>query len=203
MSTITSVAQMRAAVGDAHPALAKKNRPFIDDFARAFIAASPFIVMSTSDAEGRQDASPKGDAPGFVEVVDETTLLIPDRPGNKLAYGHQNILANPHIGILFVIPQTPETLRINGRAELSSDPALLEQLAARGKPAILAIRVTVKECFFHCGKAMIRSNLWQPDKWGERHEVSFGKMFATRENADESTAKAYDQAIAKDYDENL
>lgn len=203
MSRIESIAEMREAVGEAHPALSKKNRPFIDEFARGFIAASPFIVMSTSDAAGRQDASPKGDAPGFVEVVDDKTILIPDRPGNKLAYGHQNILSNPHIGLLFMIPQTPETLRINGHAELSRDPALLEQLAARGKPAILAVRVTVEECFFHCGKAMIRSHLWKPEQWGERHEVSFGKMFAARENADAEVAREYDKVIAKDYTDNL
>ena len=135
----------------------------------SFIERCPFLVLSTSDRSGRVDASPKGDAPGFLSVVDEKTLLIPDRPGNRLAYGHLNVLENPQVGLLLVIPNTSETLRINGKAELSADPELLESLAARGKPAVLAIRVTVEECFFHCGKAFIRSGLWKPDEWGARH----------------------------------
>lgn len=203
MAVIQSTEEMRAVVGHAREGLEKKNIGYVDDFARRFIAASPFLVMSTSDGRGRQDASPKGDAPGFVEVVDERTLLIPDRPGNKLAYGHQNILENPHIGLLFIIPQTQETLRVNGRAELCDDPEVLEQLAARDKPAILAIRVSVEECFFHCGKSMIRSNLWKPDEWGEKHKVSFGEIFAARQNADASVVESYDAAIEKDYKENL
>lgn len=203
MATIATAEEMRAVVGQARAGLEKKNIAFIDDFARRFIAASPFLVMSTSDSEGRQDASPKGDGPGFVEVIDEHTLLIPDRPGNKLAYGHENILENPHIGLLFMIPQTPETLRVNGRAELNDDPQLLDKLAARNKPAILAIKVSVEECFFHCGKSMIRSNLWKPEAWGERYKVSFGEIFAARQNADAETIKNYDAAIEKDYRENL
>jgi predicted pyridoxine 5'-phosphate oxidase superfamily flavin-nucleotide-binding protein len=115
-----------------------------------------------------------------VQVEDERTLLIPDRPGNKLVDGWTNLLENPHVGVLFMIPGTNETLRVNGAAMLVSDPALDEQHAARGKPAVLAIRVHVEECFFHCATPLLRSQLWKPDTWPERKKISFGKMFAER-----------------------
>ena len=161
------------------------------------------IVLSTADESGRMDASPKGDAPGFVEVLNEHTLLIPDRPGNKLAYGHQNILSNPNVGILFIVPNTRETLRINGQAELSCEPDLLQQLAARDKPATLVIRVFVDECFFHCGKAMLRSKLWDSSTWQENFRVSFGEIFAARKVAGSDVAKSIDQRIEADYRDNL
>jgi len=201
--TITTVEALRQVIAAPHPELARKNLPSLDDYARAFIARSPFLVLSTANGAGQVDASPKGDEPGFVVVEDDTTLLIPDRPGNKLAYGHLNILENPQVGLLFVLPNTRETLRVNGRAELTADPALLDALASRGKPAVLAIRVTVEECFFHCGKAFIRSGLWQPESWGEPHPVSFGEMYAARSRQGREVADAVDSAIAEDYQNNL
>ncbi len=203
METIRTVDELRAVVGAEIPGLAEKNQPRLNDFAVDFIARSPFLVLSTADATGRQDASPKGDAPGFVEVVDDRTLVIPDRPGNRLVYGHQNILANPHVGVLFMIPGTPETLRINGQATLTADPELLQRLAARGRTAVLAIRVDVQEVFFHCAKAFMRSRLWQPNSWGERHRVSFGRMFAAQRNEPEEVAAAIDSMVEADYRDNL
>jgi len=129
--------------------------------------------------------------------------VIPDRPGNKLVFGHLNILQNPHVGMIFIVPGTAETLRVNGRAELTRDPELLEHLAARGRPAVLATRIRIDQCFFHCAKAFIRSNLWKPEKWGERHQVSFGKMFAAKAGADENAAKAIEEAVQADYRDNL
>ena len=121
---------------------------------------------------------PKGMHQGSF-ILDEKTLVIPDRPGNRLAYGHLNILSNAQVGLLFILPGTSETLRVNGTAELDVSPELLESLAARGKPAVLGIRVTVEECFFHCAKAFIRSALWQQGRLAkEPHRVSFGDMFA-------------------------
>ena len=117
--------------------------------------------------------------------------------------GHRNILANPHVGILFVIPGTPETLRVNGKAELVGDPSLNERLAARGKNAILATKVRVEECFFHCGKAFIRSKLWQPEEWGERHRVSFGEMYARQKSLSREVASNIDARIDEDYETNL
>ena len=203
MGRITTVEQLRNVVGHPPPGLSEKNIDQIDEYAQAFIANSPLLILSTSDKSGRMDASPKGDAPGFVVVEDSEHLLIPDRPGNKLAYGHLNVLENPRVGLLFMIPNTPETLRINGEAELIDDAEVMAQLAARGRPALLALRVAVEECFFHCGKAFIRSNLWQAEQWPERHRVPFGEMFAKRKALGEEGATAIDQAIEADYENNL
>lgn len=141
-----------------------------------------------------------GDGPGFVLIEDERTFVIPDRPGNRLVFGLENILANPHVGVLFLIPGTPETLRINGTAEITRDPALLERLAARGKPAVLGIRVHIEECFFHCAKAFLRSQLWKPETWPERRRISFGKIMAAKLGADPDQI---DKAIEEDYRTNL
>ena len=200
---IRTEAALREIVGAEIPGLALKNQSTLHATAIDFIERSPFLVLSTCDDAGNMDASPKGDAPGFALVIDERTLIIPDRPGNKLVYGHLNILGNAKVGLLFLIPGTPETLRVNGRAELTADPELLEQLAARGKPAVLAIRVHVEECFLHCAKAFIRSRLWTPDSWPERKKISFGRMLVEQVGGDEKTAQAVDDAVEADYRENL
>ena len=156
-----------------------------------------------ADVDGNQDASPKGDGPGFVAVEDACTLLIPERKGNRLMFSLRNILANPQVWMIFLIPGTDETFRVNGTAELSCDPDLLVRLSARGAPALLAIRVTVKECFFHCAKAFIRSQLWKPETWAERHKISFGKMLSAKVGGGEELARQVDQAIEQDYKHNL
>jgi PPOX class probable FMN-dependent enzyme len=195
--------ELRAIIGDEIPGLAEKNGDSLDNYAKEFIAKTSFLILATSDAQGAIDASPKGDAAGFVEVVDDRTLLIPDRPGNKLAYGHLNVLDNPRVGIIFIIPGTSETLRVNGRAELTANPEILERLAARGKPATLAIRVQIDEVFFHCAKAFIRSQLWKPEEWPEKHKVSFGEMYAARRGGDNDMARQIDGAVNADYEGNL
>lgn len=131
---ITSLAQLRAIFGEPSPLVAKKLLRGLDEMAAGFIRRSPFVVIGTADAEGNQDVSPKGDSPGFVLIEDENTLVIPDRRGNKLLFTLQNILANSHVAVIFMVPGTDETLRVNGTAELSADPALLERLSARGMP---------------------------------------------------------------------
>lgn len=201
--SIRSVEALREVIGAEIPGLSAKNQTALDEFSMDFLSRSPFLVLTTSNADGDVDASPKGDAPGFVSIEDERTLLIPDRPGNKLVYGHLNILANPKVGVLFLIPGTPETLRVNGIAELTVEPALLEKLSARGKPAVLVIRIHVEECFFHCAKAFLRSQLWKPETWPERQKISFGRMFAKQAGADEAAARAVDAAVEADYRENL
>jgi uncharacterized protein len=200
---ITSVDQLRKVFGEPSPVTAKKLLGALDDMAIDFIRRSPFLVLATADAEGNQDASPKGDGPGFVLVENESTLLIPDRRGNKLVFTLQNIVANPHVGIIFMVPGTDETLRVNGMAELTADPALLERLSARGAPAQLAIRVTVRECFFHCAKAFIRSQLWKPETWGERMRISWGKYLAGKMGAADEVARKIDQVVEHDYKNNL
>lgn len=194
---------LRDILGKPLAGLEEKNTDRIYDDAREYIERSPFLVLATADAEGRLDASPKGDGPGFCVVEDERTLLIPERPGNKLAYGLQNLLANPRVGVIFMLPGTPETLRINGRASLTADPELLERLSARGRPALLAIRVDVEECFHHCAKAFMRSKLWQPESWPKRLKVSFGKIAAKRLQLGDDVAEMVDEAVENDYRENL
>jgi PPOX class probable FMN-dependent enzyme len=132
---------------------------------RQFIAASPLAFVSTIDAQGRTDISPKGDPAGFVTVDETGDLLIPERPGNRLLFGFRNILRNGEIGLLFIVPHQRETLRIKGTATLHTDPDMLAKMHVNGKPALLYTRVRVTECHFHCGKALIRSHLWQPEKW--------------------------------------
>jgi len=194
---------LRAIIGEINPAVQAKVNPTIDQFARAFIARAPFIVLSTSDRTGRQDVSPKGDGPGFVAVEDDSTLLIPDRKGNKLIYGLQNILDNPHVGVLFIVPGTSETLRVNGSATLTSDPAVCARLTARGQAAQLAIRVSVEECFFHCAKAFLRAQLWKSDTWPDNLRISFGKMLAPKFGGDAQLEQAIDSMIEDDYRNNL
>ena len=200
---IETVARLQTLIGVPNPMTPKKLFSALDEAATNFIRRSPFLVLATADAQGNQDASPKGDGPGFVAVQDERTLLIPERKGNRLMFSLRNILANPQVGIIFLIPGTDETLRVNGAAELSDDPDLLVRLAARGAPALLAIRVNVRECFFHCAKAFIRSQLWKPETWAERHKISFGKLLSAKIGGGEELARQVDQAIEQDYKNNL
>jgi PPOX class probable FMN-dependent enzyme len=151
----------------------------VDAHAARFIARSPFMVMATADAAGNCDASPRGDAPGFVEVADAHTLLVPDRPGNNRVDSLANIASNPRVGLLFFVPGVLETLRVNGRAELTADPARLASLAAAGRVPRSALVVTVEEVFFHCGKALKRSALWDPARYAEPGEIpSLGRILA-------------------------
>ena len=157
--------ELREIMGTPHPRSLMKEHPIVDPHARAFIALSPLLLMATSGPEGRCDVSPKGDAPGFVLVLDDNRLVIPDRPGNKRLDGMRNLLANPHVGLIFLVPGRKDTLRVNGRACLTRDAALLQRCAARGKTPRLAIGVEVEECFLHCPKAFLRSDFWAHEHW--------------------------------------
>ena len=145
-----------------------KQRPALDSHCVAFIQRSPFVLVATCGQDGRCDVSPKGDGPGFVRVLDERRLVIPDRPGNKRLDGMRNLLENPHVGLLFVVPGREETLRVNGRAWITQDPQLLDLCVVQEKRPLLAIGVEVEECFMHCTKAFRRSELWSPDTWPAR-----------------------------------
>ncbi len=140
----------------------KKELRALDDHMRRFIAHSPFVVISTHSADGRCDASPRGDAPGFIHVVDDGMLLVPDRPGNKRVDSYRNILETGSIGLLFLVPGVGETLRVNGRAAIVRDEAWLAPLSAQGKTPMIAVAVAVEECFLQCAKALLRSKLWEP-----------------------------------------
>jgi hypothetical protein len=162
---VTSEQELREIIGTPASRPVQKERPTLDTHTRAFIARSPFLLIATAGADGRCDVSPKGDAPGFVLVLDDTRLVIPDRPGNKRLDGMTNLLANPHVGLIFVVPGREETLRVNGRAWITRDTALLEQMVVEGKTPRLAIGVEVEQCFMHCPKAFKRSHLWAPEQW--------------------------------------
>ncbi|HZT19795.1 MAG TPA: MSMEG_1061 family FMN-dependent PPOX-type flavoprotein [Dongiaceae bacterium] len=200
---IRTVEELRRRLGVPDKVTPLKLLTELDDEAVDFIRRAPFLVLSTADAEGNQEASPKGDDPGFVAVEDRKTLLIPDRKGNKLLFSLQNILANPHVGLLFIVPPNTETLRVNGRAELTADPVLLDRLAARGKPAEVAIRLRVDECYFHCAKAFLRSGLWEHQRWPTRRPLSFGRYLAAKMKAGAETARKIDAEVDEDYRTNL
>jgi PPOX class probable FMN-dependent enzyme len=162
---LSSEAEIRALVGTPVSRSLLKEQTRIDGHFRAFIAHSPFLLLATSGADGTCDVSPKGDAPGFVRVLDDTRLVIPERNGNKRLDGMKNILANPHIGLIFMVPGRDETLRVNGRAWITRDPALLEPMAVQSVTPTLAIGVEVQQAFFHCVKSFRRSRLWKHEEW--------------------------------------
>ena len=162
---ITSEHELRDLVGVPGDRSKLKERRALDEHCRAFIARSPFILMATSGADGTCDVSPKGDAPGFVRVLDEHRLVIPDRPGNKRFDGMFNLIANPHVGLLFIVPGRQETLRVNGRAWITRTPELLASMTFSGKTPLMAIGVDVEQCFIHCPKAFLRSQLWKHEAW--------------------------------------
>jgi len=163
--TITTLAELRSVVAGPHELALRKEIHALDDHCRAFIGRSPFLLLATSNAQGRCDVSPKGDAPGFVQLLGDNTLLLPDRPGNQRLDSLQNIIENPHAGLLFIIPGVEWTLRVNGRARIVRDDDLRERLAFQGRPPALVIVVDVEEAFLHCPKCFKRSQFWDTSCW--------------------------------------
>lgn len=160
---IGDIDELRALFGHAEGLALRKAIPKLDRHARDFIARSPFLCIATANAAGRADVSPRGDPAGFVQVLDDHHLAIPDRPGNNRLDTMMNILENPNVGLIFMIPGFEDTLRVNGRAEITSDPEVLTRAAVDGKTPKVAILVRVDEAFLHCAKAFKRSRLWQPE----------------------------------------
>lgn len=199
MAEIRSVAGLREIVPLPNPALEKKLLGHLDEQARNFIQASPFLLMATTDSEGMPDVSPKGDEPGFVQIEDERTLLFPERDGNNMALGLRNILANPRLSLIFMLPATGETLRVNGEATLLDDPEILERLSARGKPARLALRIVVQRAYFHCARSILRAGLWKPETWPEKRKISFGRIIAPRMGQGEAAEKQIDDFVEEGY----
>src|SRR6478752_5655237 len=168
---ITSPDELWHLVGEPLPRVLAKEMPALDERARAFIAASPFLVMATTGLDGSCDAGPKGGPAGFVHVLSDTRLLIPEFPGNRRFDGVQNIVTRPGIGLLFVVPGISETLRVNGFARLTRDEELVESCAVDGRRPWFVADVEVRQVFSHCGKAFIRSDLWQPERWPDPDDV--------------------------------
>ena len=203
MSRIETVDQLRAVLGEPREATKAKVLPHLDQQASDFIRASAFAILSTVSRDGVVEASPKGDEPGFVRIENETTLLMPERAGNNLAFGLTNMLETGRVGLIFLKPRTGETLRITGRAEIFDDGDLCAKLGTPERPALLAIRIHVERCYFHCARAMLRSKLWEPESWPPAQRILFGRIIAPRVGGDEAMAAAIDGRVEKGYSTNL
>ena len=193
---------LRALYGTPSAIVQRKTLDRLDEHCRAFIALSPFLVLGTAGADRTADCSPRGDAPGFVTVLDDKTLLLPDRPGNRRIDSLRNVAENPEVALIFFIPGINETLRINGRAAITTDAALLAPLAVQGKAPQSALRIAVREAFLHCAKALIRSHLWDPATQVERGALpTLGKMIADQTKMID--AGEADKVIAQSYKTTL
>lgn len=157
--------QLRAVLEEPRELVTRKTLSYLDKHCGAFIGRSPFVLLASADSNGNTDVSPKGDPIGFVKILDKNTLAIPDRPGNHRADSMENILENPKVGLIFLIPGKTETLRVSGVARIVADEALRKSMAVDGRVPELVIVVDVQEAFFHCSKCMIRSKLWKPEHW--------------------------------------
>lgn len=207
MERIDQVETLRQLLGKPHPMTEKKIYDHVFPAAREFLELSPLVFMATSGASGLPTVSPKGDAAGFVKLVDDRTLLIPERPGNKLLHGLTNIIESGTVGLLFIVPGTEETLRINGDCGLYTDKQICEELSANGRPALLLMRVDIRQCFFHCAKAFRRNGVWKPETWPAPVKVSFGKQIAGNTGlggvAEVALSRVVDQAVKTDMKKNL
>ena len=203
MPSIQTLAQLRAIIGEPNEQVPLKLHRQINPQAREFITRSPMFLLSTADVAGQPTVSPKGDGPGCVRVADARTLLIPERKGNKLAFSLQNILANPRVGLIFLVPGTAETLRVSGEAELLDERALCETFVERGQPALLVTRVRVTQAYFHCAKAFLRAELWKPDTWMEGMKISFGREIAEEGGLRPEQIEGFDSGVRQRYKTDL
>jgi PPOX class probable FMN-dependent enzyme len=198
MTTIREETELRALLGDPAELVRAKVSERLNDLTRRFVDLSPFVLLATSAPDGSCDVSPRGDPAGFVRVLDDRTLLLPDRPGNRLADSLRNILRNPHVGLLFVVPGVGDTLRVNGRATIETDEELLAPSAVEGKVPKLGLRVEIDEVFTHCSKAFLRARLWDPATFVDRTALpSSGEVH--RSLNPEFDAEEYDAERAARY----
>ena len=190
--------------GEATPLAIAKVLDRIDENCRLFISHSPFLCIATADAEGKQDVSPRGDPPGFVQVLDDKTLAIPDRVGNNRIDTLKNLRDNPEVGLIFFVPGVGETMRVNGTARITEDAALLAGMAMNGKPPKTAILVTVREAFIHCAKALKRSSLWDPSVQVPKGTIpSLARMIKAQVEAMGDTVETVEERIEIAYKERL
>ncbi|HEY1611854.1 MAG TPA: pyridoxamine 5'-phosphate oxidase family protein [Paraburkholderia sp.] len=192
---LTTIAQLDALYGQPNERAVRKEIDHVNDEYRRFIELSPCVMLATAGPEGL-DCSPRGDAPGFVRIVDQRTLALPDRPGNNRVDSLRNVIVEPHVALLFVVPGVGETLRVNGRGRIETDAALLDSFAVGGKPPRSVLMIDVDAVYFHCSKAMVRSQLWDPGRHVERSRLpsAGGMLRAITESFD---ADAYDADLAQ------
>lgn len=202
MPDVTTHDELRDLLGTPLERVATKDRPSLDETARAWLAASPFCLVATAGADGTCDVSPKGDPAGFTLVLDDRTIVVPERPGNRRADGFHNILDNPHIGLIYLLPGRGDTLRINGRARLVRDEPYFDRMIVQGHRPVLATLVEIEQVFYHCSKAFLRSALWKPETWAPQAVPSRPQIAKALERPDDSLAEleryygpAYEQTI--------
>jgi PPOX class probable FMN-dependent enzyme len=183
---VTTVDELRAIVGYPNEYVAKKVKDRLSVIQQNWLAHSPLGFVATTDAQGRVDVSPKGDPPGFVHIIDDTTIAIPERPGNKRVDGYLNVLQRPHVGTVFLIPGRGDTLRINGTARIVADADYFDTMVVQGKRPILALEIDIEEVFFHCAKAFLRSDAWMPDTWNPTAVPSVAQIAKAMTRIDES-----------------
>ncbi|WP_117196357.1 pyridoxamine 5'-phosphate oxidase family protein [Rhizobium terrae] len=204
---IKDEASLRGLFDATHALAIQKCQAALSVHAQEFIRRSPFLCIGTQGSDGKADVSPRGDPAGFVKIIDERRLMIPDRPGNNRLDTLANILANPNVGLLFIIPGFDDTLRVNGRATLMRDPELLASMSVNGRAPQLAILVEVREAFMHCAKAFRRSRLWNPEHFQDRSEMpSLVKIIldeTTGAPDDEDKMRKMDEALEADYKRTL
>jgi uncharacterized protein len=202
---VTDKARIRTLVGG-EPAegAVRKQLAHIDEHAQEFLAQSPFCVLATAGADGRCDATPRGDEPGFARVVDDHTRAIPERPGNKRLDSLSNVLANPQVGLLFMVPGVTHTLRVNGTARIVADADFFDRMAVYGKPPVLALEVSVEELYFHCSKAFVRSRLWKPASWPESTELpTLGRVLRDQVGLNDREAAGVDERGSEEHRPNM
>ncbi|MFD7073916.1 pyridoxamine 5'-phosphate oxidase family protein [Nocardioides sp. NPDC057577] len=201
---ISTLEELVDLVGVPNERAATKGRPALLDIDRQWLAATPFCVLATSDTAGNCDASPKGDPAGsLVHVIDDRTIAIAERPGNKRVDGYRNVIANPHVGLNFLIPGRGDTLRINGRARLVSDAPFFDEMVVKGKRPILALVVDIDDIFFHCAKAFLRSGLWDPETWDPDHLPKRAVIAKQVENDPRTLAEMEDYYRTDTYSKSL
>ncbi len=191
-------AALRAVIGEPAELVRAKCRSRLSPLSRAFIEKSPLVCLATSNRAGRCDVSPRGDAPGFVRILDDATLLVPERPGNRLADSLRNLLQNPHLGLLFIIPGVADSFRVEGRAVITTDRALLAPSTIEGKAPALGILVDIDSAYAQCGKAFLRSHCWEPERYLSRDSLpSFGELMREIQGEDFDAGDYDDQRAAR------
>ena len=202
-TAITSAAELRELLGAPMRRAIDKERVTLHAWDREWLAHSPLCLISTSDADGNCDVSPKGDPPGFVHVIDDTTIAIPDRPGNRRADGFMNVLSNPHVGLIFLVPGRGETLRINGRATLVRDAPFFDEMVVRGHRPALALIVDIEQIFFHCAKALMRSKVGKPETWDPESLPAHARIVKDVQYTEETLEQLETHYSEANYDKKL
>ncbi|XPF95282.1 MSMEG_1061 family FMN-dependent PPOX-type flavoprotein [Colwellia sp. RE-S-Sl-9] len=199
MKVLSTFEEVREVVGEPNPVASKKIYSFLNDRMTNFVSLSPIMMLSTVDSDGFPTISPKGDEAGFVKVLDNNTLLIPELRGNKLAFSLSNIVQQNKVALIFLVPGTVESLRVHGTCRLLKGNEICKSLASKSHQALLVMEVKVTNAYFHCGKAFLRSKIWQPDSWSEKLKISFGQEIAANLGENSEFIETLDAGVKERY----